>query len=354
MPHPRIALLPLLILAVAATVVLLADTSPEGPDDPAPPGERDVASLGSGDIPAPFQALGRDTGTTAIVLTKTRLELIDLDTAERGTFLLEDNIRRDSVNIGRRLLVVDHRLLVPNGLEVWSIDLGDGTVRDIGSGERVAPSTTTGTAWVLNLESATWREVDAAGGVIRTIDWPDAGIHWDHGLGTPEYASTAAGGIFRLEDDTAWSFVSDGHALAGNETTALVQTCLSLTACDYRWIDMRSGAEITAWMPPTLQSPGLRNYRLSPGGQSILEMNPTNRTYEAVYAYRDGVVRGTACHQGWQYAVWSPDETLVACITNKGVAVSDIRNGPAAIFEDFADPPLAIVLVDTASVGLLD
>ena len=81
-------------------------------------------------------------------------------------------------------------------------------------------------------------------------------------------------------------------------------------------------------------------------------MSPTNRSWEAVYNYRNGLVRGTSCMQGWEGAAWSDDESLLACVTNRGVAVSDLVNGPAALLDSWDSPPLAVVLVDTDRVGL--
>ncbi len=296
---------------------------------------------------ARFETLGRATDTTAIVLTVDGLTAIDLDTNQRMSYPLDGEIEPSTVAVGRHLLLQGQSLLVPSGRATWSIDLGTGTTTDLGNGDRVAPATAEGNAWIWTEQAATWREIDTTGQVIRTIKWPDAGLYWDHGAGTPELSSAPGGGIYRLTEDGDWRFIADGVPLAGNNTTALLHSCSSIHSCDSRILDLETGSEIDRWLPPSLESPASRQFRLSPSGDSILEMNPTNRSWEAVFAYNNEIVRGTSCMQGWQSATWSPDETMVACVTHRGVSVTDIAYGSAAVFEDITGEPLAVVLVSS-------
>ena len=96
---------------------------------------------------------------------------------------------------------------------------------------------------------------------------------------------------------------------------------------------------------------GSRRYRLSPSGSAVLEMSPTSELYRSVFVFRDGIVRGAACGDGWRTGNWSEDEGLLACVTKNGVAVTDVGNGPIAAFEHWDSPPLGVVLVETTSLG---
>jgi hypothetical protein len=308
-----------------------------------------IVAVGALSEPAPphFETLGRTTHTTAIVLTASRLELIDLDTAQRDVFPLDRTIGGDTLDMGRRILVQGGALLVPGGLTTWSIDLATGQVSDVGPGDRVAPALTEGNAWIWTTQAATWREINGAHNTLREMSSPGAGIHWDHGAGTPELTAAPGGGIYKLQGNGQWRIVTSGVPLAVNNDTALLQDCASLEACDYRWVDLDTGTELDRQLPPSIDRPTSRRYRLSPSGESILEMNPTNRSWQAVFVYRNSLVRGTSCMRGWDEASWSNDESLLACAIDRGVAVSDVRNGSAAIFDDWDEPPLAVVLVDT-------
>ncbi|MDX2345002.1 MAG: hypothetical protein QNL12_15460 [Acidimicrobiia bacterium] len=65
----------------------------------------------------------------------------------------------------------------------------------------------------------------------------------------------------------------------------------------------------------------------------------------------NGIVRATSCGDGWRTGTWSEDEGLLACVTKKGMSVTDVMNGPVAAFENWDSPPLGVVLVATASLG---
>jgi hypothetical protein len=299
-----------------------------------------------------FETLDRETGTTLVVLGRTQLATIDLDSNQRKTFRLGDEIVSNTTSAGRRVLLQDQTLLVPNGPSTWAIDLVTGQTEDIGPGDRVAPATTSENAWIWTQQAGTWREVDEVGRVVREMVWPDAGLPWDHGAGTPELTAAPGGGIYRLQDDGEWLLVSEGLPLTGNNTVALVQDCESLALCDIKLIDLESGEELPNQLPVSLEDAAGRRYRVSPSGAGILEMNPTGRSWESVFAYSEGVVRTTSCMQGWREATWSPDESLIACVTNRGVAVTDVAYGTAAIFDDLDEEPLAVVLVDSNLIGI--
>lgn len=323
------------------------DSAPEAEStSPEAPAQQDRSTTSR------FETLGRATDTTALVLTLDGLTAIDLDTNQRTTYPLAGKIEPSTVTVGRRLLLQGQSLLIPSGQATWSIDLGTGQTTDLGSGDRVAPATTEGNAWIWTEQAGMWREIDTTGQTVRKIKWPDAGLYWDHGAGTPELSSAPGGGIYRLAEDGDWRFITDGVPLAGNNTAALVHSCKSVHSCDSRLVDLETGSEIDRWLPPSLKSPASRQFRLSPSGDGILEMNPTNRSWEAVFAYNDEIVRGTSCMQGWRNATWSPDETILACVTDRGVSVTDVAYGSAAVFEDMAGEPLAVVLVPSDMVGI--
>ena len=335
------------VLAVAALLLASADT-PVTEESAVPDGSAEDLGLSAAEDD-PYETLGRTTGVTAVVLTAAGLEFIDLDTARRQKVPLADPVASDTLAVGNRLLLLGDTILVPTGPSVWSIQLAAGRATDIGPGDRVAPSLDPGRAWVWTAQTAEWRQIDPSGATVQQLEWPEAAIPWDHGAGTPELASAAGGGIYRYGE--GWSLISAGVPLAGNTSTALVQECSTLTSCSYRWVELETGNEIDGSLPPRI-SPAERRYRLSPSGENLLEMSPTNRSWEAVFNYRDGLVRSTACMQGWEGAAWSADESLLACVTNRGVAVSDIDNGPAALFDRWDSPPIAVILVDTELIGL--
>ena len=349
----RSRLLALLAVALVGTGLLwlMGNPQQEG-ESPVPAADPATSTRMAAPGDVRFAALERETGTTLVVLGKTQLATIDLDSNRRTTLRFGDEILAGTASAGRRLLVQGQTLLVPNGQATWAIDLATGQIKEDGPGDRVAPATTPGNAWILTELSGTWREIDDAGRVIREIEWPDAGLPWDHGAGTPELTAAPGGGIYRLQEDGEWLRVSEGVPLAGNNSLALVQDCESLERCKINLIDLESGEELSDRLPALLEEAAGRRFRMSPSGAGILEMNPTGRSWESVFSYSEGVVRATSCMQGWRQATWSPDETLIACVTNRGVAVTDVAYGTAAIFDDLDEEPLAVVLVDSDVVGI--
>ena len=337
-----------LLLFAAGLAILSSDSAPTTTTtEAAPP----VAALASGEDRTEFQTLERATGTTAVVLTATSLELIDLDTAGRRTVPLGDAIAVSTIDLGRRLLLTDDAVLVAAGHAVWSFDLATADPQDLGPGDRLAPARNPANAWIWNELAGSWREVDESGDVVRETEPPHAGVPWDHGVGTPELTATPRLGIYELRADGSWQLIAAEDPVAGTNHRALTRECTSLENCKYRLIDVQTEARIEQpWLASLEVTPSTR-LRLSPSGESLLEMKPTNRSWESVYVYTGVTVRPTACTQGWRQAVWSADETLLACVTDRGLAVSDVKNGPAALFDDWEEEPLAVVLAATDSIG---
>ena len=146
--RPRPRLLPALALAgalVAAGILVSTTEQPLQTTDAVSQSALDTASLSEAE-PEPYQTLGRPTGVTAIALTTTHLALVDLDTAEREIVPLPRDIEVDTIDVGRRMLLRDGSLLIPNGANVWSVDLATGAFSDRGSGEKVAPAVVSGHA----------------------------------------------------------------------------------------------------------------------------------------------------------------------------------------------------------------
>jgi len=351
--RPR--LLPLVVAAsvMIAAALLMITGGPTGVDDgqSGDPAPIEAAGLTDTRDQQPYETLGRPTGVSAIVLTATHLELIDMDTAAREIVPLPDEIEIDSIDVGRRLLLQNGSLLIPNGSVVWSLDLATGVITDVGAGERVAPALTNGHAWIFEAETTTWHETDSTGQTVRSVPWPENALPWDHGSGTPEISWLATGGIYRLQPTGAWTRIADGVPVAASDTAALLNTCQTLDHCTLRWISTDTGVELDRKISLAFQQTGFRSYRLSPSGAAVLEMNPTDEPYRSVFVFQNGIVRGTSCADGWRSGTWSADETLLACVTKKGVAVTDVMNGPVAAFEDWDSSPLGIVLVENAALG---
>ncbi len=344
---PAIALS--LALFTAGLAFLSIDSPPTVPEEAAAP---PVAALAVDDDRNEFRTLGRVTGTTAVVLTASSLELIDLDTAQRRTVLLDGKVSASTVDVGRRLLLTEGALLVATGPAVFAFDLTSGEVSNLGTGDRLAPSRTPAHAWIWNQIAASWREIDGHGEVVREIEPPPGSSAWDHGVGTPELVATPTLGVHALQQDGSWQSVATGLAVAGNNNVALTRECPSLEACEYRLIEVATGAVIEQPWATSLDPTPSTQLRISPSGASLLEMKPTNRSWESVYVYTGVTVRPTSCTQGWRDAAWSVDETLLACATNGGVAVTDVKNGPAAVFDDWEEQPLAVILAPTGSLRL--
>jgi hypothetical protein len=333
------------VLAILSSGSMPSATSP----DPAPP----LGALAVDEDRNEFRTLDRATDTTAVVLTPNSLELIDLDTAQQHTVLLDEEVNQSTIDIGGRLLRTSEALLVATGPSVFSFDLATGDTSELRPGDRLAPARTPGHAWIWSEVAGSWAEIDGDGEIVRQFEPPTASRAWDHGVGTPELITTPDLGVYALQQDGSWQPVATQLAIAGNNDIALTQECGSLNSCEYRLVDVTSGTSLDQPWLTSLEPQPSTQLRLSPSGKSLLEMQPTNRSWESVYVYSGVTVRPTSCTQGWRHATWSIDETLLACVTERGVAVTDVKNGPVALFDQWDDPPLAVVLAPTQSLRSL-
>ena len=357
-PHGGLSLVALAMVVAAAGWVFSS-----GPTEPSEPGTADlppgiVAPLAPSPAPADsnrqYDALARATDHTTVVLTRSRLEMIDLDTGLRTTVPLPGPVDLVRPGAGLPLLVSGGSLVIPGGPVVWIVELDTGEVTDLGAGDRVAPALTTDHLWVLRADRAVWVEFDEHGSYLRDIAWPANALPWDHGAGTPELAWLPGGGIYGLEPDGRWSLVVEGVPVAAAGTTALVQQCVTPVECHTRWFDMASGATLDRALPSAAFDLNARPYRLSPTTEAFVEVVPTPDSRFGVFTWKDRVVRRTECGENWRTAAWSTDESLFACVSDQGVTVTDLRDGVAVTFGNWAETPLAVILIPSATIGFVN
>ncbi len=190
-----------------------------------------------------------------------------------------------------------------------------------------------------------WRNVSIDGETLRHAAWPVSMERWAYRAGTAEVVAVPGQGIFRLAHNGNWLAVAAGTPLAANASAALILSC---DGCPPSWIDVASGLPFERDLPTTLDPSNV--YRLSPSGAHVLEVVGSPETPTYVYAHGTSAVWRTGCGAGWETATWSVDETLLACLDDDIVVVSDLVTGTVVTFDVGMTLPLGVAIVPTEMI----